>query len=138
MRRLVSCSCVVIVAILITRSVAALFFSQFQNRRDSDLDLESIWQLDTLSITLAMRSFLLQGLYAVHVLAGMAVRQTPPYPIHDRQAVSSSGPLVDFQVYEPVLTPSGNSTEYGCVYTKTLMEHRFASSYGVPFVGMGS
>ncbi|RDW82748.1 hypothetical protein BP6252_03860 [Coleophoma cylindrospora] len=81
-----------------------------------------------------MRSFLLQGLFSAYVLAGMVV-QRAPYPIQDRQAVSPSQPLVDFQVYEPVLTPSGSSNEYGCIYTKTLMEHQFASSYGIPFVG---
>ena len=52
-----------------------------------------------------------------------------------RQA-SAAGPLVDFQVYEPVLTPSGASDQYGCIYTKELMSYEFANSYGAPFVGV--
>ena len=52
-----------------------------------------------------------------------------------RQA-SAAGPLVDFQVYEPVLTPSGASDQYGCIYTKDLMSYEFANSYGAPFVGV--
>ena len=51
-------------------------------------------------------------------------RQTPATP-----------PLVDFQVYEPVLTPSGTSDQYGCIYTQTLMNYVFSNSYGAPFVG---
>ena len=46
------------------------------------------------------------------------------------------GPLVDFQVSEPVLTPSSASDQYGCIYTKKLMSHEFANSYGAPFVGV--
>ena len=45
-------------------------------------------------------------------------------------------PLEDFQVNEPVLTPSGDSDQYGCIRTQVLMEHVFANSYGQPFVGM--
>ena len=52
-----------------------------------------------------------------------------------RQGAPGSGILTDFQVYEPVLTPTGSSNQYGCVYTKTLMEYDFANSYGAPFVG---
>lgn len=52
-----------------------------------------------------------------------------------RQA-PAAGPLVDFQVYEPVLTPSGASDQYGCIYTKELMSYEFANSYGAPFVGV--
>ena len=52
-----------------------------------------------------------------------------------RQAEPPPGALVDFQVYEPVLTPTGSSDQYGCVYTQVLMEYDFANSYGAPFVG---
>ena len=45
------------------------------------------------------------------------------------------GRLVNFQVSEPVLTPSEQADREGCVYTLTLMEHVFANSYDVPFVG---
>ncbi|KAI9740531.1 MAG: hypothetical protein M1834_005112 [Cirrosporium novae-zelandiae] len=48
---------------------------------------------------------------------------------------TSSPRLVDFQVSEPVFTPQGTSNSYGCVETKTLMEHTFAYSYGNPYVG---
>lgn len=44
-------------------------------------------------------------------------------------------PLVDFQVSEPVLTPTGSSNENGCVYSQVLMSHVFANSYGVPYTG---
>ena len=47
-------------------------------------------------------------------------------------------PLVNFQVAVPVLTPGGSSDQYGCVYTKVLMEYDFAASYGHPFVGPNS
>ena len=59
----------------------------------------------------------------------------PDYVIGPRQAASAASPLVDFQVYEPVLTPAGSSDQYGCVYTQLLMDHVFGFSYGMPFVG---
>ena len=52
-----------------------------------------------------------------------------------RQA-PAAGPFLDFQVYQPLLTPTGASDQYGCIYTKELMSHEFANSYGTPFVGM--
>lgn len=61
----------------------------------------------------------------------------PDGAIGKRQAPAPS-PLVDFQVYEPVLTPSGTAGQYGCVYTQLLMDHVFAYSYGIPFVGTHS
>lgn len=68
---------------------------------------------------------------------------------------SSSGVLEVFQVYQPVLTPSGpthqtissdgssntttiESTETSSSCTLLLMEHSFGFSYGHPFVGMFS
>ncbi|MCJ1271763.1 hypothetical protein MMC22_011668 [Lobaria immixta] len=72
------------------------------------------------------------------VLASLArsavIAQAPDSLLQIRQAAETS-PLVNFQVYEPVLTPTGPSDEYGCVYTKLLMDHVFAFSYGKPFVG---
>lgn len=55
--------------------------------------------------------------------------------LQKRQA-SAASPLVDFQVYEPVLTPSGGRDQYGCIYIQKLMSYEFANSYGAPFVGM--
>ena len=56
--------------------------------------------------------------------------------LRERQSASvSNGPLVNFQVYEPVLTPTGSRDQYGCVYTQVLMQHVFGNSYGMPFVG---
>lgn len=52
-------------------------------------------------------------------------RQTPIIP-----------PLVNFQVSEPILTPVGDSDQYGCIQTQLLMDHVFAFSYGKPFVGI--
>lgn len=85
-----------------------------------------------------MRSFLLLSLAAAPILAGSVVKRSADHALVKRQAEPPAGALVDFQVYEPVLTPSGSSDEYGCVYTKILMEYDFANSYGVPFVGMQS
>ena len=60
--------------------------------------------------------------------------QGPNHALQLRQTPATT-PLVDFQVYEPVLTPSGTSDQYGCVYTQTLMSYVFSNSYGAPFVG---
>ena len=59
----------------------------------------------------------------------------PDSAVGPRQANLAASPLVDFQVYEPVLTPAGSTDQYGCVYTQLLMEHVFGFSYGMPFVG---
>ena len=83
-----------------------------------------------------MPLFLFLCFFAAATLASSLVKRTPPSPaFHRRQANPPPGALVDFQVYEPVLTPSGSSDQYGCVYTKVLMEYDFANSYGAPFVG---
>ncbi|KAI4596905.1 hypothetical protein KJ359_004815 [Pestalotiopsis sp. 9143b] len=48
-------------------------------------------------------------------------------------AAATATPLLEtFQVAEPVLLQPDNGGE---VYTVTLMDHQFANSYGVPFVG---
>lgn len=60
--------------------------------------------------------------------------QNPDHALPKRQTPAPT-PLVDFQVYEPVLTPSGTSDQYGCIYTQTLMSYVFSNSYGAPFVG---
>lgn len=59
--------------------------------------------------------------------------QIPDGSLQGNQAPAS--PLVDFQVSEPVITPSpGDQSD--CIYTKQLMDHVFAFSYGAPFVGI--
>ncbi|KAL8833553.1 MAG: hypothetical protein Q9170_004208 [Blastenia crenularia] len=58
----------------------------------------------------------------------------PDHGLEKRQTPSAS-PLVDFQVSEPILVPTGTSDQYGCVHTQLLMDHVFAFSYGQPFVG---
>lgn len=84
-----------------------------------------------------MRSFFFLGVFTAAAFAGSVVKRSPlDQTLFERQAEPPAGALVDFQVYEPVLTPSGDTDEYGCVYTKVLMEYDFANSYGVPFVGM--
>lgn len=60
--------------------------------------------------------------------------QPPNNDVSKRQGAASAL-LNDFQVYEPVLTPTGSSNQYGCIYETLLMNHSFAYSYGVPFVG---
>ena len=64
-----------------------------------------------------------------------AIASSPDAALSKRQAPTNASLLSDFQVYEPVLTPSGPSNKYGCVYTQTLMVHDFSASYGDPFVG---
>ena len=81
-----------------------------------------------------MRSFLPLCVLAAPYLSNAVLPRIPDHGFGKRQT-SSSGLTVDFQVTEPVLTPSGTSDQYGCVYTKVLMEHDFAYSYGIPFVG---
>jgi hypothetical protein len=72
--------------------------------------------------------------------------------VKDAVSASPSGVLEDFQVYQPVFTPSGatdeTTTDSGLENTTTiaqttatsscqvlLMNHSFAFSYGIPFVG---
>lgn len=61
--------------------------------------------------------------------------QNPNLEVSKRQSAASAL-LNDFQVYEPVLTPTGSSNQYGCIYTTLLMDHSFGYSYGMPFVGI--
>ncbi|KAI4160596.1 MAG: hypothetical protein LQ342_005617 [Letrouitia transgressa] len=61
--------------------------------------------------------------------------QSPDHRFEKRQT-SSVSPLVNFQVYEPVLTPTGPSNQNGCVFTELLMDYVFGFSYGKPFVGI--
>ena len=54
---------------------------------------------------------------------------------HSKRQSTAAAPLVDFQVSEPVLTPTGSSNENGCVFSQVLMTHVFDNSYGNPFMG---
>ena len=76
----------------------------------------------------------------LYVFLTSCVHYGVPFGVPDffKRQSPASGPLVDFQVYEPVLTPSGTSDEYGCIYTQKLMSYEFANSYGAPFVGVYS
>lgn len=74
----------------------------------------------------------------VHVVlaSGFApARAIPDYQLAPRQDTPTSAPLVDFQVYEPVLTPESGFTPEPTECTQLLMDHVFAFSYGRPFVG---
>jgi hypothetical protein len=72
--------------------------------------------------------------------------------VKDAISASTSGVTEDFQVYQPVFTPSGvtdetteangseNTTTIAQINTSSscqvlLMQHSFAFSYGIPFVG---
>lgn len=72
--------------------------------------------------------------------------------VKDAVSASTSGVTEDFQVYQPVFTPSGatdettsdNGSENTTTVAQTnatsscqvlLMQHSFAFSYGIPFVG---
>ena len=64
-----------------------------------------------------------------------AVPRTPNHLLPERQIVDLTVPVRDFQVSQPITTPAGSANRYGCIYTKVLMQHDFAYSYGMPFVG---
>ena len=64
-----------------------------------------------------------------------AVARTQEHSLLERRTVDLTVPLRDFQVFQPVITPAGSANPYGCIYTKVLMQHEFAYSYGMPFVG---
>ena len=70
--------------------------------------------------------------------AANALSSKVPDDAFQKRQTPATTPLVDFQVYEPVLTPSGTSDQYGCIYTQTLMSYVFSNSYGAPFVGRPS
>ena len=82
--------------------------------------------------------YLLYSYVLVALLGPIAIAIRDPDGLDQKRQVSAPSPLVNFQVSLPILTPSGQSNQYGCVYTETLMEHEFANSYGSPFVGKRS
>ncbi|KAA6408958.1 MAG: hypothetical protein FRX48_07302 [Lasallia pustulata] len=73
-------------------------------------------------------------LFALPSISHASGWQTPNDEVFKRQS-AASGLLNDFEVYQPVLTPTGSSDQYGCTYTELLMDHSFGFSYGMPFVG---
>lgn len=83
---------------------------------------------------------LLSESVAVRLLAQSSHALSAQAPDRLQKLESAVDPsiLVNFQVHEPVLTPTGPSDELGCVHSQLLMEHVFAFSYGNPFVGMKS
>ena len=85
-------------------------------------------------ILLHLRSLLLLCVPVALSLAAAISDKSPDYGLERRQTPAAA-PLVDFEVYEPVLTPTGDADENGCVYTELLMDYVFAFSYGKPFVG---
>ncbi|EFQ36813.1 hypothetical protein CGRA01v4_11110 [Colletotrichum graminicola] len=78
------------------------------------------------------RSLEMQNPGKEHLLAHMG---RLAYEVEMAASTSSlRTPLLDtFQVAEPVLLPSGAAGEE--TITVTLMDHQFANSYGIPFVG---
>ena len=81
-----------------------------------------------------------QFLLLLCVATALSVQHARPTALPDdvtrkRQTTRAPSPLVDFQVYAPILTPSGNANQYGCIHDQLLMDHVFAFSYGKPFVG---
>ena len=70
------------------------------------------------------------------VPVALSIQTFPPERASDhvlarRQNAPASQPLLDFQIYEPVLVPSPAPC------TQLLMSYVFAFSYGKPFVGEG-
>ena len=84
---------------------------------------------------LLIRCSLLLCVYVALSAQSIGSKPNPDHAVKQRQSAPAASPLVDFQVYEPVLTPSGNAENYGCVYEQLLMDHVFGFSYGMPFVG---
>jgi len=80
-----------------------------------------------------LRLYVLVVLLSHKVLAALI----PDEFLQKRQSPNPS-PLVNFQVTEPIFTPSGPRDEYGCIWTEVLMEYEFANSYYKPFVGRRS
>lgn len=78
--------------------------------------------------------FLYSYVLFLHWPVNALVLLSPNNAFHQRE-ISTATPLVDFQVSQPILTPTGTNDQYGCIYTQTLMSHVFANSYGAPFVG---
>ena len=72
---------------------------------------------------------------ALLLQAGSAHRSRPRKPIElevtSHPALSSTGPLEVIQLYKSVSVPESTK----CNVQQTLMQHTFASSYGVPYVG---
>ena len=85
-----------------------------------------------------MKSRLLLCVFAALLVHTGFSEVNPDNAARKRQAATAASPLVNFQVSEPVLTPSGTSDQNGCIYTQLLMDHVFAFSYGKPFVGGSS
>lgn len=52
-----------------------------------------------------------------------------------KRQVPATPPLVVFQVQDPIIIPTTNGNQSGCVETQLLMDHEFAYSYGNPFIG---
>lgn len=88
-----------------------------------------------LSPTIKSRFFFLPYV-SLLLLFQLSFASLVPNDVPLKRQAPAVAPLVDFEVYEPVLTPTGTSDQYGCIYTKLLMSYEFGNSYGAPFVGM--
>lgn len=80
---------------------------------------------------------------SIHITAYLYPDRVPDNPVLSRrQSLEPTDPGtqsalgVTFQVAEPVIIPSEQSSGNKCVHKTSLMEHVFAFSYGHPFVGM--
>ena len=102
--------------------------------------LEYSWSLTTVQWSSpAMARIMYNSQWALGLLLSLCVQYVAssrgPWtasnsPLERRQnLLNASAPLVNFQVYQPVLTPEPAKC------TQLLMEHVFAFSYGHPFVG---
>jgi hypothetical protein len=95
---------------------------------------------------------MLQGCLSTIKLQNEDLAPTIIRLVKDAISASTSGVTEDFQVYQPVFTPSGvmdettqaNGSENTTTIAQTntssscqvvLMQHSFAFSYGIPFVG---
>ncbi|KAL8871062.1 MAG: hypothetical protein Q9174_003034 [Haloplaca sp. 1 TL-2023] len=80
------------------------------------------------------RKLLLLCVFGASSLSATVAQKVPDQALANRQTAAED-PLINLQVSNPILLPSGNKSQDGCVHNVVLMEHDFAFSYGKPFVG---
>ena len=90
-----------------------------------------------MTTSLALNSCHLLFLLCVLVASSLpkAVSHADPDRGPVKRQVSATPPLVVFQAQDPIIIPTTNGNQSGCVETQLLMDHEFAFSYGKPFIG---
>ncbi|KAL8996889.1 MAG: hypothetical protein Q9169_003700 [Polycauliona sp. 2 TL-2023] len=89
--------------------------------------------MEGMATSLDLNSYRLLILLCVFAVVP-SLHADPDQGLARRQAFTTP-PLVTFQVQDPILVPTPNGNQSGCVHTQLLMDNVFAFSYGKPFVG---